>query len=149
MNSAVRAAVRASGKAHFTDRTEPGDERGDTVRRTFSVRYQVEHRVLGWPIACGRVLRVWHHESAGPAECRLVVAHGALICVETRSEPGGVGQGDQIRLRRIDKGTNHTVSAVITNRLELDGALHALVEHLKLNPRESRQWLACTGRAAT
>src|SRR5215831_5628958 len=117
MHPSVRAAVRARGEAHFTYRSKLGDERGNAVRRSFSMGYQVEHRILRWPIPCGRVLRVWHNESAGPAERRLVVAHGALICVEPRSETGGVGHGDQIRLCRIDKRTNHSVSALVAHRL--------------------------------
>ena len=51
------------------------------------------------------------------------MAHGALIGIEARPESGGVGQGDDVRLRRIDGGPQRQIGAVVAGRLQLDGAL--------------------------
>jgi hypothetical protein len=47
-----------------------------------------------------------------------------------RVPDGGVGQGDQVRLCRLDERAKDPVSAVVAHGFELDGALHTLVEHL-------------------
>src|SRR6516162_5442699 len=102
MHSTVRTAVWPPGEAYFANRTESGDERRDMVSRPFSMGYQVEHRVLGWPISCGRILRVRYYVAPGAAERRLVVAYRALICVEPSSQPGRVGHSDEVGVCRID-----------------------------------------------
>src|ERR1700756_2304378 len=149
MHPTVGPSVGPLGETHFAYRAELPDERGNVVGSPFAVGYQIEHRILGWPIPRGRFLGVRHHEPARPAERRLVVAHGALIRVEARAETRGVSQGDEVCFSRIDKRANDRVSAVIAHGLELDGALHTLVEHLQLYRSEAVQRLAGSRRTAT
>jgi hypothetical protein len=148
VHATVPAAVGPSREANLADRPEPLDEGRDTVGRSFSVRDQIEHRVLGLAEQARRILRVGHHEPARSAERRLVVADRALIAVETRAQARRVRASHQVRLCGIGVRAEPAIRAVIADRFELNCPLEPLREQRELDRGQPGEWRSCAWRSA-
>ena len=141
MHSAIRASIGLSREPHFADRSVPLDERRNGIHRAFAVWNQIEHRIFRRALFAWRILRIRHHETARTTKRRLVVAHRALISIESHSQPRRICLRDKIRFRQFGERSQCQVAAVIAHTFQLHRPLQPFLKHVQFDGlRQSFQW---------
>ena len=134
----------------LTDRPEeahwlPQEERfwiTNEIEREVQAKEKVKKYTIAAAFGDRRVLRIGHQKAALSANIGLLVTDRALVAIESRAQPGRVGQSCQIRILPGVRTEPH-IAAVVTDRLQLRHAPSAFIEKRRFVGFQSCYRLAC------